>query len=162
MTKDTFVNKYSGGFYGDQSSLEKKLAEIAKMVWENGAGEGLLTVTDDTTLTADDLGRTVCIATDAKTLTLPLITTAMLGKKITIMNTGADGNNIVTISPNAADGISGSIANAAADSVASGAVGKDFVNTKATANKGDYVVLMALAATSWVIVGGVGIWASES
>ena len=161
MTKTEFINKYSGGFYGDQSSDEKKLAALAIMVWENGAPEGLLTVTDDTTLTEDDLGRTVCIATDAKKITLPKITTSMLGKKITIMNTGADGNNIVTISPNAVDGVNGSIANAAADSVASGAVNKDFVNTKATANLGDYVVLMALAATKWVIVGGVGIWASE-
>ena len=77
-------------------------------------------------------------------------------------NTGADGNNIVTLSPNAADGIHGTIANAAADSVASGTVDKDFVNTKATANKGDYVILRAVALTEWYIIGGVGIWASEA
>ena len=60
------------------------------------------------------------------------------------------------------DGFHGTIANAAADSVASGVVDKDWVNTKATANKGDYVIIRAVALTQWYIVGGVGIWASES
>ena len=161
MTKSEFVATYVQKHFGDTQSLEKKLVGLAEKVWENGVPEGLLTVTDNTTLTEDDLGRTVCIATDAKVITLPKITSEMLGKKIIIMNTGADGNNVVTISPNAADGINGSIANAAADSVASGVVNKDFANTKATANRGDYVVLMALALTKWVIMGGVGIWASE-
>jgi hypothetical protein len=52
--------------------------------------------------------------------------------------------------------------NAAADSVASGAVNKDIVNTKATANKGDRITLLAVAATTWYITDGVGIWASEA
>ena len=77
-------------------------------------------------------------------------------------NTGADGNNIITLSPNALDGINGSIANSAADSVASGVVNKNFVNTKATANNGDYVILRAVALTKWYVIGGVGIWASEA
>jgi len=31
-----------------------------------------------------------------------------------------------------------------------------------TANKGDYVIIRAVALTQWYIVGGVGIWASEA
>ena len=77
-------------------------------------------------------------------------------------NTGGDGNNTITLSPNALDGINGSIANSAADSVAGGVVNKNFVNTKATANNGDYVVLRAVALTKWYVIGGVGIWASEA
>lgn len=120
-----------------------------------------LTVTDDYSLTASDSERDVNIATDAKTLTLPLITADLIGTDFLIRNTGADGNNIVTISPASADGVSGTIANAAADSVASGVVNKNFVNTKTTANNGDYVILRPIALTKWFIIGGVGIWASE-
>lgn len=121
-------------------------------------------VTDNLTLKALDSGGTFAIATDAKTFTLPLITAAMVaeGTNYTFINTGADGTVALTISPNASDGINGTIANAAADSVASGALNKDLVNTKVTANKGDYVKIRAIALTAWYIVGGVGIWASEA
>jgi len=102
------------------------------------------------------------VATDALTITLPKIEAGNLGATFLFRNTGADGNNTITLSPNAVDGINGTIANAAADSVASGVVDKDFVNTKATANKGDYVILRAVALTEWYIIGGVGIWASEA
>ena len=80
----------------------------------------------------------------------------------TVRNTGADGNNIITLSPDAADAFHGTIANAAADAVAGGVVNKDFINTKATANKGDFVTIKAVALTEWYITGGVGIWASEA
>lgn len=122
------------------------------------------TITASTTFTDSQLGEEFNVATDALVMTLPLITAAMIdsGETYLFRNTGADGNNIITISPNAADGINGSIANAAADSVASGVVNKDLVNTKATANNGDYVELKPVALTKWYIVGGVGIWASEA
>jgi hypothetical protein len=119
-------------------------------------------VTASTAFATKDLGQDIEIATDALTMTLPLITADNLGREIIFRNTGADGAAIITISPAAADGINGTIANADADSVASGVVNKNFVNTKATANNGDYVVLRATALTKWTIVGGVGIWASEA
>lgn len=118
------------------------------------------------TLTIADMGTVIKIATDAKVLTLPTIGSspdeAMEGSRITFRNTGADGNNTVTISPVAANRIYGTVANGAADSVASGALDKDIVNTKATANKGDYITLESDGGTGWYIVGGVGIWASEA
>jgi len=121
----------------------------------------LQTISATTTLTTADAGKQINVATDAIVLTLPAITADNLGMEFLIRNTGADGNNIVTISPAATDGINGTIANAAADSVASGVVNKDLINTKATANNGDYVVLRAVALTKWFIEGGVGIWASQ-
>ena len=102
------------------------------------------------------------IATDALVISLPKINSGNLGMTFLFRNSGADGNNIITLSPHSTDGFNGSIANAAADSVASGVVDKDWVNTKATANKGDYVVIRAVALTEWYIIGGVGIWASEA
>ena len=120
------------------------------------------TVTASTTFTAADAGKEYNVATDALVLTLPLIDANNIGMTFTFRNTGADGNNLITLAPNALDGFNGSIANAAADSVASGVVDKDLVNTKATANNGDFVTITAVAATKWYVTGGVGIWASQA
>ncbi len=120
------------------------------------------TVSASRTFTAADSGKTFNIATDALVMTLPLIDADFLGVTFTFRNTGADGNNIITLAPNALDAFHGTIANAAADSVSGGAVDKDFVNTKATSNKGDYVTVVAQSATDWYITGGVGIWASQA
>jgi hypothetical protein len=119
-----------------------------------------LTTTQD--ISANQAGSEFNIATDAKVMTLPAIDANNIGMELTFRNTGADGNNTITLSPAAADGINGTIANAAADSVASGAANKDLVNTKATANKGDWCTIKAVAAGAWYITGGVGIWASEA
>lgn len=117
-----------------------------------------------TAISLADNGVHLHVATDALVHTLPAIgdTTAPAGTRFRFVNTGADGNNTVTISPAAADAIFGSIANAAADSVASGVDDKDIVNTKATANKGDYIELVSDGTSGWYISAGVGIWASEA
>lgn len=120
------------------------------------------TITASGDVVAGDAGIDQNVATDALVITLPKIEAGNLGMTFLFRNTGADGNNIITLSPNAADGINGTIANSSADSVASGVVNKDWVNTKATANKGDYCILRAVALTQWYVIGGVGIWASES
>ena len=124
----------------------------------------IVTITTETTHTIDSADKTFLIGTDAIVQTLPLIgnSTFPIGSKITFVNIGADGNNLITLSPNAANAVVGTIANAAADSVASGALDKDIVNTKATSNKGDRITLQALSSTQWYIIGGVGIWASEA
>lgn len=119
------------------------------------------TLTASKTFDIGDSGKVFACATDALVFTLPLIDADTLGIEITVINTGADGNNIITLAPNALDGFNGTIANAAADSVASGAVDKDLVNTKTTANKGDRITIVAVAETEWYITDGVGIWASE-
>ena len=121
-----------------------------------------VTVTANTTLTEADAGKDYNVGTDALTITLPLIEADNIGMEFVFRNIGADGNNIITLSPASADGIRGTIANSAADSVASGVVNKDLINTKATANNGDWVKLRAVSTTKWFIEGGVGIWASQA
>ena len=121
-----------------------------------------ITLTDTGSVYANQAGAEFNIATDAKVITLPLISAENTGMEFTFRNTGADGNNTITLSPAAADAIVGTIANVAADSVAGGVVNKDIVNTKATANLGDFIKLTALAPTKWAITAGVGIWASEA
>lgn len=116
-------------------------------------------ITESKTLSYEDSGKTILIATDSLVVTLPA---TKAGVEYTIVNSGADGGNIITVSPNADDAIFGSVANAAADSVAGGTADTDFINTKATANKGDYIKLKGDGADGWFIVGGVGIWADEA
>jgi hypothetical protein len=170
MTRAEFIEKYSGGHYGDVKSLENKFADLAVALFEGKPNTQ--TLTDDTTLTEEDSGQTFNVATNGKTITLPLITANNIGMKFRFRNTGADAAVELTISPNAADGINGSLpastgANEDATtadgliSKASGVVDKDLVNTEATANNGDWVEIEAVAATEWFINGGVGIWASE-
>jgi hypothetical protein len=120
------------------------------------------TISADATLGANQSGEEFNVATDALTITLPQITSENIGMEFLVRNTGADANNIITLSPASTDGINGTIANAAADSVASGVVDKDWINTKATSNKGDFVKLRAVSTTAWYIIDGVGIWASEA
>jgi hypothetical protein len=122
----------------------------------------VVTITDDYTITSAMSGYVFFIATDAKTITLPKVADVEPGFWFTVVNSGANGNNIVTLSPNAADGIFGEIANASQDSAPSGANGKDLVNTKATAIKGDRVTLVADGTADWFVIEGVGIWASEA
>lgn len=129
-------------------------------------GEGLFEIAEtlvaSKSLKVEDSGQSFNIAEDALVMTLPLIDDGNLGTTYRFRNTGADGNNLITLAPNALDAFHGTIANAAADSVAGGVVDKDFVNTKATANKGDWIEVEAVALTEWYVTGGVGIWASEA
>tara|TARA_R110000823_G_C15914287_1_gene498050 strand:+ start:243 stop:650 length:408 start_codon:yes stop_codon:yes gene_type:complete len=117
-----------------------------------------ITVTDTQDVDANQAGGEFNIATDAKVVTLPKITAENIGAEFTFRNTGADGNNIITISPNAADAVNGTVAAVQAG----GVVNKDWINTKATATTGDWCTLKAVELTGWYITGGDGVWASES
>lgn len=103
--------------------------------------------------------------TDNSVVTLPLTTTCK-GMQVTVRNVGADGAAKVSISPNAADKIKGSVAGktgagAAAVVQASGTANKDWINTKSTANQGDFTTLVSDGVDTWWITEGVGEWASE-
>lgn len=118
-------------------------------------------LTDNYTLTEGDSESIICIATDAKVITLPA---TKAGLKYTIINTGAAANNIVTVSPQAADGISGTITLAATVVVDAGVVNKDIINTQSTAKAGDSITLVGTGVpgtTAWIIVASTGIWAAE-
>lgn len=113
------------------------------------------------TITEDDCGAVIFIGADSLVVTLPKVATVGPGFWFTVVNWGADGAYIITLSPNAADGIEGEIANAGQDSHPGGVNDKDIVNTKATAIKGDRVTLVADGTGDWFVLEGVGIWAAE-
>ena len=119
------------------------------------------TLTASKTLTAADTGTTYFIATDALVMTLPACATAGAGTTYKFVNSGADGNNIITISPNSADAIWGTITLAASVVDLGGADNKDLINTKATSIKGDSVEIVC-DGTDWFVQNSTGIWAAEA
>jgi len=116
------------------------------------------TISTSGSVDANQAGGEFNVATDALVITLPTIDANNIGMEFTFRNTGADGNNIITLSPASTDAIHGAVA-----AVNSGGVdNKDWINTKATANKGDWCTLKAVALTDWYLTGGDGVWASEA
>ena len=98
-----------------------------------------------------DSGKTFISNTKDVVFTLPAIA---IGNVYTFINTGADGQNNLTISPNAADGILyvGGLTD-----------DKDLINTQTTSKVGDYVKIAALNSTDfWTVVEAQGVWAKES
>jgi len=125
----------------------------------NQVGQSYYTATGD--ISEGNIGNDHNVATDGLTIGIPLITSGNLGCTIFFRNTGADTNNKVTISPKDSNKILGGMTQAAAVFHASGVLGKDLINTKATSKLGDWVALRAVSLTEWYIIGGQGIWASE-
>lgn len=106
----------------------------------------------DATLAAVDCGRCLFVDTDAVVLTLPAIADGLGGVKI--VNIGAFGAAKVSISPGTVDMILGP--------GITGADNKDLINTKATAKRGDYVVIDLGDADGYVVTEMVGTWAREA
>ena len=104
------------------------------------------------TLAAVDCGRCLFVDTDGVVLTLPAIADGLGGVKI--VNIGAFGAVGISISPQAADMILGP--------GITGADNKDLINTKATAKRGDYVVIDLGDADGYVVTEMVGAWAREA
>lgn len=128
----------------------------------SGVVDSVEVITADKTLTVEDSGRTFMVATDALTITLP---DTIKGLEYTFMNSGADGNNIITVSPAALDGVSGTVTLAATVVSLSGVVDKDLINTKASSISGDTstIVGTGIAGTeAWLLKSSTGIWASEA
>ena len=117
------------------------------------------TLTANKTLDIGDSGKTFLIATDALVISLPA---PVAGVEYTFVNSGAAGNNIITLSPVAADGVAGTITLAATVVVRVGTVYVDLVNTKATSKLGDTVTIVGTGNTgtgAYVIKHSTGIWA---
>ena len=104
-----------------------------------------------TVVISTDSGKTLLSNTKDVVFTLPAIA---IGNVVTFVNTGADGQNNLTISPNSSDGILylGSLTD-----------DKDLINTQGTSKVGDYVTIASLNSTAhWTVVDVQGVWAKES
>jgi hypothetical protein len=174
MSKATFKAQFVKNFDGAYSNVlpvKGAIGDLAEYIFDYMLKANVETVSDDKTLDVDDSGKIFLVDTNDKTITLPAV--ADVGEmKVTIVNAGADAGVEVTISPDEDDAIFGSVPaptggndDASTEdgliSAAGGADNTDFINTKATANKGDRLTLVSDGSTGWYIVGGVGIWADE-
>lgn len=104
------------------------------------------------TCDAQDTGKMFFVDTDAVVVTLPSIADGLGGIKI--VNIAGFGVAGVAISPAAADMILGPDI--------TGADNKDLINTKATAKRGDFVVIDLGDADGYVATQVVGTWAREA
>jgi|TARA_R100001530_G_scaffold135759_2_gene113821 hypothetical protein len=108
-------------------------------------------LTGTKTLDEEDVGKILTVKTDAFVITLPA---TVVGYVYHIVNTGEDGANIITVSPNASDKIMGPDRTDVDD--------KDIINTKATAKKGDRITLFGDGSLGWYVISQVGTWAAEA
>jgi len=115
-------------------------------------GMGFITKTDNYTVLATDSGADFAIATDAKVFTLPSTAKGLVYR---FWNTGADAAVLLSVSPAAADKISGG-------GIAAGADNKDYRNTKATAKKYDMVEIVGDGDAGWIVTKMIGTWVAES
>lgn len=119
-------------------------------------------ITANKALRAADSGKMFFVATDALVIDLPA---TEKGVEFTFVNTGADGNNIITVSPLAADGIFGTVTLAASVVVLDGTIDKDLINTKATSKSGDSATITGTGVTgtrAWLLRPTSGIWARQA
>jgi len=107
------------------------------------------TVADNLTTDIQDTGKTLFVTVDAKTITL-LTYAAATAHRIKVVNMGAFGTVEVNIDPAAGDKIAGP------DDT--GADGGLMVNTKATARRGDYVVLTSGGDDGYIVEEIRGTW----
>ena len=113
------------------------------------AGRVAATFSADATLNKTDNGKVFFVDTDAKTMTL-LTFNALTALDVRVVNIGAFGTIAVSIDPAGGDLISGP-----ADTGADGGI---MVNTKATAQRGDYVVISTGGDEGYTVVEKKGIW----
>ena len=97
-----------------------------------------------------DSGKTFLSNTKDVVFTLPALA---IGNVYTFVNTGADGQNNLTISPATLDGIL---------YLSSLTDNKDIINTQGTSKVGDYVTIASLNSTVfWTVVDVQGVWGKE-
>lgn len=107
------------------------------------------TVSANLTTDIEDTGKTLFVDTDAVTITL-LTYAAATAHRLKVVNIGAFGAVAVSIDPAAGDKIAGPND--------TGADGGLLVNTKATARRGDYVVLTSGGDDGYIVEEMRGIW----
>lgn len=157
MSKTTFLAPFDLDHAGDNQAMMNRLKIVADKLYGKETVEIL---TDNKTLTYEDTEKTFLLGTDEKVISLPA---TKAGIKYTFINSGGNGNNIIAVSPVAADGIAGTTG-ATTNVVLAGVVNKDALNTKSTAIKGDSLTIVGTGVagtTAWIIIASTGVWAAE-
>ena len=109
----------------------------------------------DHTLDLADGGKILYVSVDTKIITLDAIATALSGYSVTIVNGSGFGVSGIVIDPDGSEVMSNGC------DIAAGGAGKKLTNTKATAQRNDFVTL-AGNATGYQITNMRGTWAVEA
>ena len=150
----TFVatsNSYVGVISRYVSATKMEVEFRPGAVDEFGVNTARETKSANYTVDALDSGKIIYVDTDAVIITLPATDA---GITVTVANAGSFGTVGVTIAPNAVDQINGNDITAADD--------KDLVNTKATAQRGDFVTLVADGTDGWFVTAQRGTWTRQT
>ena len=148
----TFVavsNSYVGVITRYVSATMMEIECRVGEVDEFGPNTSRVTKTDDYTTLDVDNGRIIYLGVNAKTITL-IATVA--GYKITVVNAGGFGVAGIILDFNAADKSLGGCG------LAAGADGAAITNTKATAQRGDFITLIGDGTAGWNVAGLRGTW----
>ena len=114
-----------------------------------GVNEALTAITGNVTLDANSSGIVFNVTADA-VVTLPA---TAAGITYTFICDGADGTVQISLSPNSSDLIRGK--------GYAGADNTDWINTKTTAHKGDFITIVGDGAAGWFIQRQGGTWAHQ-
>lgn len=150
-------NFFTGGHFGDTMELKNILNNIV----DRAVSAEVVTLAANTTLTEEDCGKVFLINEDGIVVSLPA---TKAGLKYTFINIKAAGTAGFSVSPVAADGISGTFTLAASVVVDAGVVNKDITNTKSSATAGDCVEIIGTGitgTTAWIVKSSTGIWAAQ-
>ena len=152
LTFDGAGNSYVGRISRYVSATKMEIEFVTCGQDEFGPDPNRVTTAIDKTVDAADNGKIVYVTVDTKIVTL-LATVA--GYRLRVVNGAGFGVAGIVVDPNAADLILGGCG------LAAGADGVPITNTKATAQRGDYVELIGDgdAGGGWNLVGKRGTWA---
>jgi hypothetical protein len=147
-TDNTFVGVVTR--YESATRMEVEFRPGEQDEW--GSRVRVTTAVDLTTAVAH-VGTVIYVTVTTKIVTL---LTAVAGHEFTIVNPAAFGDSVIVIDPQVGDSIIGG------SGFAAGGAGKTFTNTKATAQRGDYLSVIFGGTNTWTITGGRGIWAIQA
>jgi len=151
LTFDGAGNSYVGRISRYVSATKMEIEFVTCGLDEFGANPNRVTKTDDYTTLAADNGRIIYLGVNAKTITL---IATVLGYKVTVVNGAGLGVAGIIVDFNGSDLSTGGCG------LAAGADGAAITNTKATAQRGDFLSFIGdgNVAGGWSVVGKRGIW----
>jgi len=148
-TFDPSGNSYVGKISRYESATKMEVEFDPLGVDEFGPNPNRVTKTDDYTTLAGDNGKIIYLGVDTKAITL-IATVA--GYRVRVVNIGGFGVAGIVVDFNGADKSLGGCG------LAAGADGAAITNTKATAQRGDYIEFIGDGTHGWNVVDKRGTW----
>lgn len=152
VTFDAAGNSYVGRISRYESATKMEVEFDTCGVDEFGPNPNRVTKAVDYTTLDTDNGKIIYVNTDAKIITLITLGTTKAGYKITVVNGAGFGVAGIVVDFAATDNSAGGCG------LAAGADGAAITNTKATAQRGDYLEFVADGLLAWNVVGKRGTW----